>query len=326
VPDPCQPIVDRLEALRAAKKDLQAELSTAPPNEKPALIQQIRQVDAAIKQGGAELTQCRATNPAPLRPDIGFIVTSCLPAGVRADVEEALNEAFEAEDGVAHSRCIDGRERLGVWAPSRGQQDARVAGLEFVNPPLKAGERIGEVVNAEWFRKRVRAGWDAAPKAYNTDMEPDAAGPIFLTDLTFKMQKPNMVLTTTQGFRRIPGPLPDVDFTATTTDVLSAEAGVPHVDSTVDVDVDFDLVSFLLEFFTGGPLGQARGLFTIGADIWDNAFAGGTTQGGAGASALQLFPTEIHLDTDSAVGITYRRLEVTQAGALLSGGTVSMPS
>jgi hypothetical protein len=257
MPDPCKPIVDRLGALRAAKKDLQAELHTAPPSEKPGLIQQIRRVDAAIKQAGTELSQCRATNPAPLGPDIAFMLSSCLPEEVRQDVQAALNDAFAGEDGASHSRCTDGRERLGVWAPSRGDQDARIAGLEFVNPPLNAGESIAQVVFAEWFRKRVRAGWDLAPKAYNSDSEPDSEGPLLLTDLTFRVQKPNMVITTTHGFRRFPDPLPDQDFTATTTDVLSVEDGVPHVDSTVDVDVDFDLVGFLLEFFTGGPLGQA---------------------------------------------------------------------
>ncbi len=323
--DPCQPIVDRLAALQAQRRGLQDELRTASPSEKRFLVQQIRQMGESIRAASAELATCRRTNPAPLRPDIGFQLSTCLPDNIRPRFEQALREAFSEMNGEAHSTCIDGTERVGIWLPSVGEAGGRLAGLEFVNPPRRAGESFSQSISAPLIRRTARAEWDARPKAYNSDGDPDPTGPVFLTGFSFRMQPPDRVVTTTDGFRRISGPLPDVEFTASTIDTLDAEGGAPHCDSTTEVDADFDELSFLLELFLGGPLGVVRSLFRMGADIWDSTIDPGQ-QGGVGCGALALFPARINLDAGISAELDYRRVEVTRAGAMLAGGTIEVSS
>lgn len=323
MPDQCQPIIDRITVLQAQRAGLQQELRTASPSEKAFLVEQIRLVNESIRDASVELAVCRRSNPAPLRPDVGFKLLRCLDDDVRPRLEEALREAFADMDGEAHSDCIGGTERVGLWLPSRGGEEGRRAGLEFVNPPVRAGETFGQSLSAPLIRRTARADWDARPKGYDGDGNPADSGPVFLTGFSFQMEPPDRVVTTAEGFRRISAPLlPDVDFKAITTDILDTENDRPHCTSTTEVDAVFDELSFLLELFLG-PLGVVRNLFRIAADIWDSSLDPGA-QGGVGCGALALLPTHITVDEENDVTLKYSRIEVTRAGDMLAGGTVEV--
>lgn len=322
MPDPCQPIENRIADLRSTKQSLQEELRAAPPSQKPAFIQLIRQTDVSIREAGAELRRCRSQNPAPVRSDIGFELFRCLDAARRRLLEEALTDAFAADDGIAHADCIDDSERVGIWVPAVGSESGRRAGLEFVNLLREPGETFGQSIGLALIRRNARAAWEAQPKAFNDDGDPSPDGPIFLTSFSFRLESPDRVVTTTGGFRRSGSILPDVDFTATTTDTLGIEQGEIHCDTTTDVDADFSVLGFLLELFLGGPLGAVRALFRIGADIWDSSLGPDDQQGGVGCSALALFPRQIALDDGTSIVTSYSRVGVFPT-FILAGGTLS---
>jgi hypothetical protein len=321
--DPCKPILDRIAALQAGKRALQADLRTAPPSEKALLIRLIREADASLREASADLRRCRSTSPAPVLADIRMRLSSCLSSDNRRRLEQALTDAFADEDGIAHSACLAGDESIGVWAPSRGEETARRASLDLL-PPIKSGESFGQVVERDLIKRKVRESWDAQPKAFNDDGEADSEGPNFLTSLSYRMEAPNRVITTTEGFRRTPDPFPNIEFTATTTDTLDTEAGVLHCDTTTDVDADLDVAQLLLELFTAGPLGVVRGLFRIASDIWDSSLGPDVQQGGVGCSVLALFPTRISLGGGFFAQITYTRVETAPGGFILAGGTQSV--
>ncbi|MCI0397327.1 MAG: patatin-like phospholipase family protein [Chloroflexi bacterium] len=76
---PCQQLADTIGALEDQKRGLQADLVTAAPAEKPALIVQIQGLNAQIEQRKQDLQQCMVENPPVSSP---LIVT--IRAGARA--------------------------------------------------------------------------------------------------------------------------------------------------------------------------------------------------------------------------------------------------
>jgi len=324
MPDQCQPLVDRIRALQAEKRSVQEDLRSASPSEKRLIIQLARQLDAQLREANDELTRCRRTHPAPRLADIRMQLSRCLDPLTRARVEEAITEAFADEDGVAHAACVDGHESLGVWIPAVGEEAGRRLSLELV-PPRGSSEEFGLVVERELIKRQVRRDWDARPKAVDDEGEPDTAGPIFLTNLTYRMEEPHRVVTTVEGFRRTSVVVGEVnlDFTVTITDDLDVEHGQPHCDTTIDVDADLDILGVVTELFLGGPLGVVRSLVRVGAKIWEDSLAPDHQDGGVGCSALALLPTRIALDDETAVVLSYSRVETAAGQFIVAGGSLS---
>jgi hypothetical protein len=240
-------------------------------------------------------------------------------------VEARLTEAFAEQNGIAHSACINGTERVGIWAPTVGEENGRRLGLEFVNLLREPQESFGQSIGHSFIKRNADAAWEAQPKAFNDEGAPTPEGPIFLTNFSFRLESPNRVITTIEGFRRFPFPLPDVDFTVTITDSLIIKEGQIHCDTSTHVDVDSNVIDFVLDLFLGGPLGIVRVLFRIGADIWDSSLAPNDERGGVGYSTLALFPKQIDLGDGFALVTTYSRNEVFP-GFILAGGTLALAS
>jgi hypothetical protein len=321
--DGCQRFVDRVAAFQAEKRALQAELRSAPPSEKVLLLRLIREADASIRRANAELLACRAQNPAPVLASIRMQLANCLNQDIRERLERALTDAFAEENAIAHSRCIGDNESVGIWVPRIGEEEGRVASLDLL-PPRRSGESFGQVVEKNLIKRKVREDWDARPKAYNDEGEPDTDGPVFLTNLSYRMEDPDRVITTTDGFRKAPGLLPDIDFTVTTVDILGTEAGALHCDTTTDVDVDLDVFELLVELFIGGPLGAVRGLFRIASDIWDGSLKPEVDHGGVGCSILALFPSRIDLGDGVGAEASFSRVEAARGGFILAGGSLNI--
>lgn len=327
MPDPCKPIEDRITALQAERRLLQDELKKASPSEKPDIIQLIKEVSASIREQGKELKRCRSQNPAPIRSTISFEIATCLDAETRQLIEQKLTEAFASQNGIAHATCINGTERIGIWVPSVGEENARRLGLEFVNLLREPGELFGLSIAHSFIQRTVRAEWEARPKAFNDDGEPAPEGPVFLTNFSFRLESPNQVVTITEGFRRV-DILGDVDFTAVTTDTLrigieEEEADRIRCDTSTHIDADFQGLDFLLNLFLGGPLGLVRALFHIGADIFDGSLGPENDRGGVGCSLLALFPKRIQVDEEREFVFNYSRIEMFSS-FILAGGTVSL--
>jgi len=77
---PCQQLADTIADLEDQKRGLQADLVTAAPNEKPALIIQIQGLNAQMKQRKQDLQQCMVQNPPVSSP----LVVQRLAGGARA--------------------------------------------------------------------------------------------------------------------------------------------------------------------------------------------------------------------------------------------------
>lgn len=326
--DPCQPIQDRIATLRTELGFLQRELDNAPPDELvPRILEQMDEVRESIREQNEELERCRSQNPVPIRPHIGFEFRTCLNAELRQLIEQRLTEAFTSQNGIAHATCINGTERIGIWAPSVGEENTRRLGLESFNLLREPGETFGQSISLSYIQRNARAAWEARPKAFNGDGEPTPEGPVFLTNFSFRLESPNRVVTTTEGFRRL-DIFPDIDFTATTTDTLrivtgEEEAGHIHCDTSTHVDADFQVLGFLRNLFLGGPLGSVQALFQIGADIFDGSLGPENKQGGVGCSLLALFLERIELEEGRLLVFNYSRIEVF-SGSILAGGTVSL--
>ena len=219
----------RIAALQAEKRALQQDLRSAPPSEKRLIIQLIRRCDVDIRQANTELTSCRAQNPAPRTADIRLHLSSCLDPLKRARVEEAVTEAFADQDGVAHSACVDGLESLGVWIPAVGARrpadDWPWSSCHPESRTRASGLSLGESSSSARCAATGRPG----PRL-DDQGEPNTAGPIFLTNLTYRMEEPSRVVTTVEGFRRSGGLLGDIEFTATVTDDLGV-GGSPPISS-----------------------------------------------------------------------------------------------
>lgn len=324
MPDLCQPILNEIAGLNAEKKFYQDQLKQEP-GQKAVWIKLIQEVNKQLREQGERLAECRKENPLPLRPNIGFQFSTCLPDDSRPTVEARLTQAFAEQNGVAHAACIDGTERVGIWAPSVGEEKGRRLGLEFVNLLREPQESFGQSIGHSFIKRNADAGWEAQPKAYNDDGVPTPEGPVFLTNFSFRMESPNRVITTIEGFRRFPFPLPDLDFTVTITDILVIRDGQIHCDTSTHVDVESNLLDFLVDLFLGGPLGVVRVLFRIGADIWDSSLAPEDDRGGVGKSLLALFPQRIDLGNGFALATSYSRIEVF-SGFILAGGSLVLAS
>ncbi|GIQ70643.1 hypothetical protein DUZ99_17865 [Xylanibacillus composti] len=61
----CQPIATEIEHLQISLRNLQAQLATAGPREKPELLAQIREVNNQINEKKSALSACHATYPPP---------------------------------------------------------------------------------------------------------------------------------------------------------------------------------------------------------------------------------------------------------------------
>lgn len=123
MPDPCQPIQQRIAESQDTKRALQEDLKDATPTQKAGIIKLIRQLDAEIVEQKKLLQECRETSPAPLRPDIGWELGSCLDPTTRGDVERLLTEMF-ARRSVA-SRMPPALRALSVLVSGHPARAAR---------------------------------------------------------------------------------------------------------------------------------------------------------------------------------------------------------
>jgi hypothetical protein len=71
-PEQCRPIQDELNGVRAEIRELQRELQMAPPGEKPALVQQIRTLQARARTLQGQLNACLPPAPPPW-PNFGQV-------------------------------------------------------------------------------------------------------------------------------------------------------------------------------------------------------------------------------------------------------------
>jgi hypothetical protein len=68
VPVECRPIANRISGLELERRSLQEQLRHAPPQEKPLIVAQIREVNAQLREANNELAECIAHAPAPPDP------------------------------------------------------------------------------------------------------------------------------------------------------------------------------------------------------------------------------------------------------------------
>lgn len=326
--DKCQEILGRIADLKSQQQTLQAELKEASPALKAGLANFIKKLSKDIDQQQQELSKCRADNPQPIFPDFSIDLRLCIPdQGTRDQLVAQLNEAFDAERGVAHSQCIDDDEKIGIWIPGRGTPEARELGLESINLLDNPGENISMLLRRSLVQRQVREEWNAQPKVLNSNGNPDPNGNTILTNLTFQFEQPNRVVTQIEGFRRRPFPLPDTDFTITITDLLSVisqgeleDIGKLQCQTSTNVDADFDVFDLVSSLLLGGALvGGLRGLFQIGADIFDNSLGPDPDENGVGFGLIKLFPKRITIDDDQSIEMTYRRIQVFTTGIKASG-------
>ena len=94
------------------------------------------------------------------------------------------------------------------------------------------------------------------PKRLDGDGNPDKNGSVHLTGFSVSFDSPDRVVTRVTGFDE--RPWPDVSFTVTATDTLSADGVNLHCDSDLDLDVDTSWISFLAGFFSLVALPAAR--------------------------------------------------------------------
>jgi hypothetical protein len=233
---------------------------------------------------------------------------------------------FEPVEGIAHATCLESTERLGVWAPAVGSEQARRNGLEFVNLAGTGATAFGMSVSREFINRRTRAANEVLPRVLDEQGNPNQTGPIFLTSgLSARMQSPSTIVSSVDGFRRLPV-LPDVDFTVTITDTYRiARAGDPEpagsvaVDSSVDVETDLPGLEILLNGIFPSVLGIFNSAFLAGVDLADGLIRPGGLQGqGIGRALLSVFPAQLSLSTGTR-RLLYNRIEVFP-GFILAGG------
>lgn len=332
--DECLPILNRIAELKSQRQSLQKELGTAPPALKPALVELIKKLNTDISQQESELRKCRSDNPQPSFPDFSIHFRFCIPdQDTRDQLIEQLNEAFEDENGIAHSQCINGDEKIGIWIPERGSPEARELGLESINLLDNSGENISMLLRRSLVQRQVRAEWNAQPKVLNSNGNPDPQGNTILTNLTFQFEQPNRVVTQIEGFRRRLFPLPDTDFTIAITDLLSVvtqgeleEIGKLQCHTSSNIDADFDVFDLIASSLLGGPLvGAIRGLFQVAVDIFDSSLGPDQDEGGVGCGLLKLYPDSIEVGDEQSLDVTYRRIQVFPS-SIKASGTASLIS
>jgi len=170
------------------------------------------------------------------------------------------------------------------------------------------------------IRRKALEEWDKMPKRLDGDGKPDRNGSIHLTGFSVSFDSPDRVVTRITGFDE--RPWPDVSFTVTVTDTLSADGVNLHCDSDLDVDTDTGWLSFLAAFFTFG-LGSLLGLFFLTELIIIASIDDPDPQAGVGSAAASLFPREILISRGLKILFSYTRIQVATTG-IFAGGTLNV--
>lgn len=257
----------------------------------------------------------------------------------RDSIRDLVSPFFAGVD--ARAICVDGRESIGVWLDAHGGREentARDRALRQLSL-LRGNETFGTFVNARAVRRLGQAEFDRMPKRLDADGTPRADGSVHLERLSVGLLPPNQVITRIEGFDD--RPWPDVDFTATVTDMI--EVGQRSVTcgdepesieglvctSTTDVDLDDADVAWAIILGLGtAPFGV--GLYFIGrliaAAVEGAGGAGGSGEGGVGCGLVAIAQApiprrgrDLELNRGSKLVIEYSRREVTTGGLFFGG-------
>ncbi len=276
--------------------------------------------------------------PAVSVPDIGIQIKDirgsqpeCASAEDRARMVAAIRGAVAAKFPNADVRatCIPAgnpqgnTETIGIWTRpslSESSSEARDRGLARLQL-LDGPEVMAFFVNAGFIRRFADETFSSMAKRLDGDGHPDSDGPVHLTDLSVSFKSPSQVVTTINGYDE--RPWPDVNFTLTVTDTLSAQNFALACSSDQHLDTD----SGWLQALTG-----ALALASFFSPWFLPAFAfflyqtvevlsaEPPEQGGVGRSVLQLLPGEMPVPGGQKLTFLYSRLEVT-GGGLFAGGS-----
>jgi len=260
--------------------------------------------------------------PAVSTPDLALQLLICLDQDLNNSIVSTVREAISPNADV-RTACINGTQRIGIWlrpfvnAEDNRARDRGMAQLNLLGP----GETLTFFINASLIRRQAFDGWNAAPKRLNGDGRPNPDGPVHLTSFSLIFESPDKVITKIGGFDE--RPWPDVSFTLTITDTLSAVNSDLHCDSVRDLDVDTSWINFLTGVFLLllPPLGivfLVERLIIASRDAPD-------VDAGAGCGALGLIPKEILIPGGQKVVAFYNRADVSNAGIFAGGSVEIMP-
>jgi hypothetical protein len=271
-------------------------------------------------------------------PDLGVQIKDirgsqpeCASAEDRARLVAAVREAVAGRFPNADVRatCIPAgdpaanTETIGIWTrPAVGSsaseaRDRGLARLQLLDGP----EVFAIFVNAGFIRRFADETFAAMPKRLDGEGRADSDGPVHLTELSVSFDSPSRVITTIRGYDE--RPWPDVNFTLTVTDTLSAQSFALACSSEQHLDTD----SGWLQAITG-----ALALASFFSPWFLPAFAffvyqtvqvlsaEPPDQGGVGRAVLQLLPAEIPVPGGQKLTFLYSRVEVT-GGGLFAGGS-----
>lgn len=281
----------------------------------------------------------RPEPPPPLiPPDIGFqlrgkigarVFEECLSQERQDEIRAALEEKFQQdfENARVIVSCASKRGQpfvlsIGIWTSPgmTSEQDLR-DGLNALDL-LQDSQTVALYLTASYIKRLVFQSWNRMPKRWNHDGKEDENGSVHLTGLSASLKSPNQVITKVSGFDD--STLPDVDFTLTVTDTLTAASGLPHCEKTKsDLNVDTDrlfllgFLSLMLGNFLLGVFFLGQGIVAAGKDLERK-------EGGVGCALAEQIPRDILLEVDPQTGFgklhfIYSQLEVRPAGIFAAG-------
>ncbi|NUN15261.1 MAG: hypothetical protein HUU55_16660 [Myxococcales bacterium] len=275
-----------------------------------------------------------------LLPDIGIQIKNptpgsdgCLSTDSLSSALETLRKAVEKRYPNPDLRAVCGPvegisgnvQTIGLWAQSTQSPDisaARDRGLLRLEL-LQPGEHIGISIGAGFIRKEAQAAFAALEHQFDKHGNPDSDGPVHLLALSnVRFVAPDRVVTEAKGFTE--QTIPDADFTATVTDILSVTPeGLILTQSIREVDLDQRAIQILatLSWVTGflpGTLLFAIELYKIRQAETPQAAGSGAV----GSAVAAAFPSEILLpfqnpiqpDTGIKLALLYQRVNVTTSG------------
>ena len=264
--------------------------------------------------------------PPPLisTPDLAVQFPFCLNtlAGVdEVALVQTLHQAFGSDSEVRTACINENTQPIGIWlsqAVIDRDKQARERGLRALNIG-RPGEIFSFFINASTIRRKAQESWDKMPKRLNGDGNPDKNGSVHLTGFSVSFESPDRVIARVTGFDE--RPWPDVSFTVTSTDTLSADGVLLHCDSDIDIEVDSSWISFLTGFFSLVFL--PLGLFFLAELIIIASLDDPDPQAGVGASAASLLPREILITGGLKIIFSYTRIQVASTG-IFAGGTLNV--
>lgn len=232
----------------------------------------------------------------PLNPDVvaAFVVgPTCPPADVLDRLSRQLADAALPSAGRRRrSLGVCGSQAgissnvvsLGVWADPSGFSETQLRRVLANTRLVVPGRTAGLLFTTAAIRLQAAAGWATAEKQ---------SGRVSFGDDISVDVKPSGIVTKVSGTVDVPF-LPDVDFTATITDVLSLRpaGSVPPLRARSSSDVDLDGPDVITDALIIGLLHPILGQIAFFAsETAANRFTPG--RGGAGDALANQWPHEI---------------------------------